>query len=114
MARKTIYCAQAFWVRQGRLWGGQVHQFLNRERAVEGGRVLASGAVGVAVFSVDGYPDVDLWDDPKMLESYGEVPEIDPAPPDEVQYFKIECSADGDNWSSVEPWSEDLSKEEAA
>src|SRR5690606_41934335 len=34
MARKTIYCAQAFWVRRGRLVGGVVHQFLNEERAL--------------------------------------------------------------------------------
>lgn len=81
MARKTIYCAQAFWPRRGRLKGGEVHQFLNRERALEGGRALATGAPGVAVFSVDGYPDIDLWDEPRMLHAFGEVPAIDPDPP---------------------------------
>lgn len=102
MARKTIYCAQAFWPRRGRLKGGEVHQFLNKERAIEGGRALATGAPGVAVFSVDGYPDVDLWEEPRMLETFGEVPAIDPEPPDEIQYFKIDCSADGDTWTQIE------------
>ncbi|WP_341020946.1 hypothetical protein [Brevundimonas diminuta] len=78
MARKTIYCAQAFWRRQGRLWGGQVHQFLNRDRAIEGGQALFNGAYGVAVFSVVGYPDTDFWGDPLMIEVFGEVPPVDP------------------------------------
>lgn len=103
MARKTIYCAQAFWNRGGRLQGGEVHQFLNRERAIEGGRALASGALGVAVFSVDGYPDVDLWDEPRMIEAFGEVPAIDPAPPDDTAYFQINCSEAGDAWIEVDP-----------
>lgn len=106
MARKTIYCAQAFWPRRGRLKGGEVHQFLNRERAVEGGRALTTAAPGVAVFSVDGYPDIDLWEEPKLLEAFGEVPSIDPAPPDEIQYFKIDCSADGDTWTQIDPLAE--------
>jgi hypothetical protein len=106
MARKTIYCAQAFWPRRGRLKGGEVHQFLNRERAVEGGRALATGAPGVAVFSVDGYPDIDLWEDPKLLETFGEVPAIDPAPPDDTAYFKIDCNVDGDTWTQVDPLAE--------
>ncbi|MNT41390.1 hypothetical protein D3C72_1777490 [compost metagenome] len=116
MARKTIYCAQAFWPRRGRLKGGEVHQFLNRERAIEGGLALATGAPGVAVFSVDGYPDIDLWQEPRMLKTFGEVPAIDPAPPDEIQYFKIDCSAGGDTWTQVDPLAEleDEAGEEAA
>lgn len=106
MARKTIYCAQAFWPRRGRLKGGEVHQFLNRERAMEGGRALATGAASVAVFSVDGYPDIDLWEEPKLLETFGEVPAIDPAPPDEIQYFKIDYSADGYTWTQIDPLAE--------
>lgn len=107
MARKTIYCAQGFWPHRGRLKGGELHQFSTKERALEGGRAIATSAPGVAVFSVDGYPDVDLWDEPKMLETFGEVPAIDPAPPDEIQYFKIDCGEAGDIWrdidSAIEP-----------
>ena len=115
MARKTIYCAQAFWPRRGRLKGGEVHQFLNRERAVEGGRALATGAPGVAVFSVDGYPDIDLWDEPRMLETFGEVPAIDPdPPPDDTAYFKIDCTDQGDTWTQIDPLAGDERDEEAA
>lgn len=74
MAQKTIYCAQAFWTRGNRLVGGEVHQFLNEERAMAGGEALFTGALGVAVFSVEGYPDIDLWEEPKILATFGQVP----------------------------------------
>lgn len=74
MAQKTIYCAQAFWHRQGRLEGGQVHQFLNAERAMLGGEALFTGAHGVAVFSVTGDPTFNLWEEPKLLATFGLVP----------------------------------------
>ena len=74
MARKTIYCAQAFWRRDGRLVGGEVRQFLNEERARQGGEILLTGADGVAVFSLEGHPDEDLWDDPRLIEVMGAVP----------------------------------------
>lgn len=76
MSAKTIYCAQAFWRRTGRLCGGQLHHFSTEERAVAGGEVLFTGAHGVAVFSVTGYPDIDLWDDPVMIVALGDVPAI--------------------------------------
>lgn len=79
MPRKTIYCAQPFWVRRGRLAGGQVHQFLNEERAREGADVLMLGADGVAVFSVEGHPDEDLWEAPQMIATYGSVPSMEEA-----------------------------------
>lgn len=74
MAAKTIYCARAFWWRGGKLKGGEVHQFLNEERAIAGAEALYTGAHGVAVFTVTGYPDVDLWEDPQLVAEYGEVP----------------------------------------
>ena len=114
MARKTIYCAQAFWPRGGRLRGGEVHQFLNRERAIAGGRALFTGAPGVAVFSVVGYPDIDLWEEPKMLETFGEVPCVELAPPDETAYFKIDCSEAGDTWTQIDPLASEERDEDAA
>ena len=115
MARKTIYCAQAFWQRGGGLTGGEVHQFLNRERAIEGGQALFTGAHGVAVFSVVGYPDIDLWEEPRMVEVYGDVPAIEPDPPrDDIAYFKIDCSAAGDVWTQVDPSARDAIDEDAA
>ena len=77
MARKTIYCAQAFWRRNGRLVGGEVRQFLNEDRARAGAEILLTGADGVAVFSLEGHPDEDLWDEPRLIERWGVVPSID-------------------------------------
>lgn len=77
MARKTIYCAQAFWRRGGRLVGGEVRQFLNEERAMAGGEILLTGADGVAVFSLEGHPDEDLWDEPKMIALLGDTPDAE-------------------------------------
>lgn len=77
MARKTIYCAQAFWRRGGRLVGGEVRQFLNEQRAMVGGEILLTGADGVAVFSLEGHPDEDLWDEPRMIALLGDTPSAD-------------------------------------
>lgn len=75
MARKTIYCAQQFWRRSEKLEGGVVHQFTSAERAVEGAIILAGGADGVAVYSLTGEPDVDYWDEPTMIMTFGDLPE---------------------------------------
>lgn len=77
MARKTIYCAQAFWRRGGRLVGGEVRQFLNEERAMAGGEILLTGADGVAVFSLEGHPDENLWEEPRMIALLGDAPSAD-------------------------------------
>lgn len=77
MAAKTIYCARAFWWRGGRLLPGEVHQFLNEERAIAGAEALYTGAHSVAIFSVTGYPDVDLWEDPQLIDAYGDVPNLE-------------------------------------
>lgn len=76
MARKTIYCAQAFWRRGGRLVGGEVRQFLNEDRARQGGEILLTGADGVAVFSMEGHPDEDLWEEPRLIEVMGDAPSV--------------------------------------
>lgn len=79
MARKTIYCAQAFWFRDGRLRGGEVHQFLNEDRARIGADALRTGCDGVAMFSIDGHPDEDLWENPRLIETFGAVPALESA-----------------------------------
>lgn len=79
MAAKTIYCAQAFWRRPSGLFGGTVHQFMTAERALAGGEALFTGAHGVAVFSVEGYPDIDLWEEPKIIATFGDAPVADAA-----------------------------------
>lgn len=77
MARKTIYCAQAFWRRNGLLIGGEVRQFLNEDRARQGGEILLTGADGVAVFSMEGHPDEDLWEEPVIIQTFGQVPAVE-------------------------------------
>lgn len=74
MGRKTIYCAQPFWRRQGRLEAGPAHQFLTEERAMIGGEILAGSADGAAVFSLTGEPDVDFWDEPVIIATFGDAP----------------------------------------
>lgn len=76
MARKTIYCAQAFWRRGGRLVGGEVRQFLNEDRARAGADILLTGADGVAVFSLEGHPDEDLWEEPRLIDVMGDAPSV--------------------------------------
>lgn len=77
MARKTIYCTQAFWRRESGLVAGEVRQFLNEERARQGGEILLSGADGVAVFSIEGHPDEDCWGDPVLILLLGDTPNDD-------------------------------------
>lgn len=79
MARKTIYCAQGFWIRGGRLAPGEVYHFSTEERARMGADALLTGADGVAVFSVEGHADVDLWEEPKLIYCEGSVPPVDEA-----------------------------------
>ena len=80
MAKKTIYCAQAFWRREGRLEAGTVHEFHTQERAVTGGEILAGSADGAAVFSLTGEPDVDFWDEPVLIATFGDAPGSSGAP----------------------------------
>ena len=71
---KTIYCAQAFRRVDGSLHGYELHQFATAERALQGGEILAKWAGGVAVFSLTGEADVDVWGDPVLLKAYGDIP----------------------------------------
>ena len=77
MARKTIYCAQAFWPRGRGLVGGEVYRFHTEERARRGVDALLTGNAGVALFSVSGHPDEDLWNEPVMIETFGLVPAVE-------------------------------------
>lgn len=74
MARKTIYCAQGFWWQDGRLVGGETHQFLTADRAQDGAEIIAQGADGAAAYSLTGEPDVDFWDEPRILVTFGTCP----------------------------------------
>lgn len=74
MPSKTVFIAQAFhWV-DGRLEPGRHVQYSTPERAEAAGESLAGSAQGVAVFSLEGYPDADVWGEPVILARYGVAP----------------------------------------
>jgi hypothetical protein len=54
------------------------------------------------------------WQEPKLLETFGEAPGIDPAPPDEFQYFKIDCSTGDETWTQIGPLAADERDERPA
>lgn len=72
--RKTVYIAQAFHWIDGQLVPGEFFQYARPERAAAAGERLAGSAPGVAVFSLDGHPDTDAWEDPVILARYGDAP----------------------------------------
>ena len=54
-----------------------MRQFLNEDRARAGADILLTGADGVAVFSLEGHPDENLWDEPRMIAVLGDAPRHD-------------------------------------
>lgn len=76
MNRKTIFCAQPFWLNAGRVVPGELYQFSTAERAIEGARILEGSAPGVAVFSLTGHPDTDDWDEPVLIQTVGCAPAL--------------------------------------
>lgn len=72
--RKTVYIAQAFHWIDGKLQPGEFYQYAKAERAAAAGASLSVSAPGVAVFSLDGHPDTDVWEDPVILARYGVAP----------------------------------------
>lgn len=79
MAKKRIYLAQGFWLRSGRLVGGEPMPFHTEARAIAGATILLQGAAGVTVYSVEGHPDEDLWDEPQIIVQLGATPSIEEA-----------------------------------
>lgn len=74
MPTKTIFLAQAFHWHNGKLEPGRKYQFSSAAAAIEAGQGLAPTSPGVAVFSLDGDPATDTWDDPVLLARYGVAP----------------------------------------
>lgn len=85
MSRRLHYYAQPYWA--ARREPAQRYEFMCALDAEEGGRMLIAGrADGVLVYQQCGDADADLWDDPEMLLTLGDVPRsvimIDEDPPD--------------------------------
>ena len=74
MAKKTIYCVQAFWKNDRKLAMGAMRQFKTEEAAREAGLSASRRNVGVLVYSVEGCAELDDWGDPRVLARHGDVP----------------------------------------
>jgi hypothetical protein len=114
MGRVTVFVVETYWRSRDQIERAQLHQFGTDNEARTAGRMLSNRASGVAVYRVSGSPRLDLWDDPVMLEAFGEVPAIDPdPPPDDAAYFMIDCSLAGDTWTQIDPMAEEQNDEAA-
>lgn len=74
--RRTVYIVQPYW-RQGRGFRlGKAMRFESESRARQQGAELHSQGHGVRVLAVEGEPVMDLWSEPRLLATYGEVPDL--------------------------------------
>jgi len=120
MPRRLHYYAQPFW--DLREEPAQRYEFVCAVDAEEGGEILARSADGVLVYQQWADVELDLYADIEILAQHGSVPSaatgIDPdgREPwlDDTAYFKIDCSADGDTWTQIDPLAERAADEEAA
>lgn len=70
----TRYCVQPY-ARQGkRLVAGEPQQFRDKGEALGAGQRMLRRVAGVAVFEVSGWPVYDLWREPRLLATHGQVP----------------------------------------
>ena len=71
----TFYCVQSFAWRGGRLVPGDVRRLGDAAEAGRVGRACAERASGVVVFAVEGDAGADVWEERRVLASYGVVPD---------------------------------------
>lgn len=77
MSRVTIYCVQPFWrAAPTKLARGDMRQFI----CIDEARRVAAAALrrnaGVIVYKVEGSPEFDTWQAPKLVCQMGEVPAV--------------------------------------
>lgn len=75
MALRTVFCVQTFSKKGRALATGPLRQYGSGAEALQKGEDLQSRNAGVLVYSVEGDPAFDYWDEPKVLASYGQVPQ---------------------------------------
>lgn len=68
----TRYCVQVFPKRNA---PAEAEEYRGKDEALSVGRAAAKRAVGVAVYEVTGWPVQDLWREPRLIASYGELPD---------------------------------------
>jgi hypothetical protein len=72
----TVYCVQSFWRDRHKLSAGRLRQYRDRDVALTAARALRVRDAGVVVFSVRGNPEADYWEEPRLLATFGETPEL--------------------------------------
>lgn len=75
MARQTHFCVQPFDYKGKRLTNGQMRTFTKEADALRVGENAAPRHAGLLVYRIEGDAEFDDWGEPKVLASYGEVPE---------------------------------------
>lgn len=77
MTRVTVYCVQPFWrVGATKLARGDMQKFMYKEKARRAGVSAARRLGGAIVYSVTGCPEFETWEEPKLVEAIGVVPEV--------------------------------------
>ena len=71
----AVYCVQAYWRDRQGLARGKFQQFGSMEAALRAGRVASAKAAGVSVYVVRGYVGTDVWSEPRVIATHGQVPE---------------------------------------
>lgn len=74
--RRTAYIVQAFWPLKGGVMKGQPHRLESKPQALRYGAELATQAPGVIVFAMEVDETVDYCGEPRLLATYGEVPDL--------------------------------------
>lgn len=77
MRRSTTYfCVQAFRWRGDTLELSHLSRFTSATEAEATGELVGRQTAGVLVYAVDGEPEHDIWNEPRLLATHGVVPEF--------------------------------------
>lgn len=74
MAEITIYCVQTYWKDRRRLNSGDLRQFKDEPKARAHAERMSVRQDGVLLYALEGDPDMDFWDEPRVIAAYGETP----------------------------------------
>lgn len=75
MARRTVFCVQAYQRRDGRLEGRLRQEFTSATEAEDLGARLALKSAGVVVYALAGDPEAGVWEEPEIFALHGEAPD---------------------------------------
>lgn len=73
---KTIYIAQTFKKAGRRLVEDQRREFPREDDARRWAESRMGSMLGVSVVKVEGEPEFDYWDEPVVVFSHGDTPEL--------------------------------------